>query len=69
MCVKRAYVPESNSPYIVNRVCIHMLCVPVCVCVCARFPCVDSLLYTQALLYCSVCEPMVAMALRRFQSE
>lgn len=24
MCVKRAYVPESNSPYIVNRVCIHM---------------------------------------------
>lgn len=36
MCVKRAYVPESNSPYIVNRVCIHMLCVPVCVCVCVR---------------------------------
>lgn len=68
MCVKRAYVPESNSPYIVNRVCIHMS-LRSRVCVCARFPCVDSLLYTQALLYCSVCEPTVAMALRRFQSE
>lgn len=34
MCVKRAYVPESNSPYIVNRVCIHMsLRSRVCVCV------------------------------------
>lgn len=51
MCVKRAYVPESNSPYIVNRVCIHMsLRSRVEACVCAFPLCRFTLVHTGVTL-------------------
>lgn len=47
--VRVTYIPESNSSYIVNRVCIHVLCS------CVSSP-VSIHSCIQALLYCGIRE-------------